>query len=442
MRRRAKSWSLEGKLAGLLSALLLVAAAAGAALEKALHDAVLATLSVFTVGVLILVWLARRIMRPIRKLLRAVSGAVGSYRDGDFSLSLVVDREDELGALQSAHNELGRALREQRANIVQRELLLETVTQHSPVALVLVDVYQRVVYSNLAARHLLRNGRSLVGLDFTRLLHEVPEAVRAAISGNQDCLFSVDLDGSEETFHLSRQSFMLQGIRHKLYLLKRITREISRQEIGTCKKVIRVLSHEINNSLAPISSLAKSGAEVARRGQTGELDEIFAAIGERADHLDQFIQGYAAFAKLPTPRPEWVEWSDLIDEVILQEHCRVVGDLPVERGWFDRSQISRALVNLLKNAYEAHGAAAEAELAVFDSNTEHHVEVRDRGPGMSDEVMSQALLPFYSTKRDGTGLGLALVREITEAHGGHVRLSNRDNGGLCVALILPRRRLQ
>jgi signal transduction histidine kinase len=198
-----------------------------------------------------------------------------------------------------------------------------------------------------------------------------------------------------------------------------------------------VLSHELNNTLAPIASLAQSGADMAHRRQTPELSEVFNTIGERAEHLHQFITGYAQLAKLPTPRLEPVEWRDLIGEVVAQQACRVTGPLPPKPGYFDRAQIAQALINLIKNAHEAGGPAESVELAIDQNGAEHRIRVSDRGPGMRANVMSQALLPFYSTKRSGTGLGLALVREIAEGHGGHIQLSNREGGGLCAILTLP-----
>ena len=437
MRIGSRSLSLEGKLAAMLFAVGLGAALAGAALSRWLADSTLALCLVGAAGFVPALWLARRAMRPVRRLLRALSGAVASYRDGDYSLSLGVDREDVFGALLRAHNELGRALREQRSHLVQRELLLETVTQNSPVVLVLVDHHQHVVYANIAARHLFNEGKSLLGEDFGVLLQRYPEALRTAAASGADTLFSVEIEEVEETFHLSQRPFLLQGRPHRLYLIKRLTRELSRQEVSTWKRLIRVLSHELNNSLGPIASLAHSGAQFARRGDVEALDGVFATISERAEHLHQFISRYAAFARLPAPRPESVEWAGFIDDLLRVQRARLVGPPPAQPGWFDRAQVTQALINLLKNALEAEGPPEDVELEITLVGTEQRIEVRDRGPGMSETVLTQAVLPFYSTKRNGTGLGLALAREIAEAHGGRIRLSNRDGGGLAVLLALP-----
>jgi nitrogen fixation/metabolism regulation signal transduction histidine kinase len=431
------TFSLEGKLTALLLGAFAAGALLAAVLTGWLGSLPLSLLAVVLVGLLPLLLVARRAVAPVRRLLRALSSAVASYRDGDFSLSLVVDRHDELGGLIEAHNELGAALRDQRQQLVQRELLLETVTQNSPVALLLVDSHQRVVYSNLAARHLLHEGRSLQGADFDAVLSRCPPELREAVSARDDRLFPVQIAGNEEIFHLSQRNFNLRGRGHRLLLLKHLTRELSRQEVAIWKKLIRVLSHELNNSLAPISSLANSGAELARRGDAAALPGVFTTIAERAAHLHHFIAGYAEFARLPAPRLEAVSWAEVIDDLRRQLEFRVVGALPSQHPGVDRAQIEQLLINLLRNAREAGGDPAGVELAIVAAGNEQQLEVRDRGPGMSEAVLTQALLPFYSTKREGTGLGLALVREITEAHGGRVRLTNRGDGGLSVTVSLP-----
>ena len=383
------------------------------------------------------IWLAGRAMAPVSRLLRALEGAVASYRDGDFSFSIAASRRDELGQLIRMHNDLGHTLREQRQHLAQRELLLDTVVQNTPVALVLTDASGRVAYANIASRHLFNEGRSLVGLDFAGLLVNAPEVLRQAVDSGEDALLTVEMDGSEETFHLSQRAFRLQGRAHRLHSFRRMTRELSRQEVAIWKRVIRVISHELNNSLAPISSLAHSGAELARRGDVERLPNVFATIGERARHLHGFISGYASFAKLPTPRPVLVDWPAFLDGLSLHCQYRLVTPLSARPGQFDPAQVEQVLINLIKNAHEAGGADEDVTLSILEAANELRIDVSDRGPGMSDAVLSQALLPFYSTKRSGTGLGLALAREITEAHGGRVLLANREGGGLRVTLLLP-----
>ena len=437
--RSMRPFSLEGKLAALLAAILIAASLTTALIANWLSSPWYAAGAAILLLALPLLSISRATVSPLQSLLRALSGGVSRYRDGDFSTSLAEPHDDDFGELVAAHNELGRVLREQRQNLVQRELLLDTMVQNSPTALLLVDGTGFIVYANLAARSLLNGGSAMNGLAFDKLAAECPPPLRAALDAHQDGLFSVDIEGETETFHLAQKHFRLHGRDHRMFLIKRLTRELSRQEVQTWKKVIRVISHELNNSLAPISSLAHSGRELSRKGDASRLGPVFDTIEDRARHLHGFIGGYAEFARLPQPRIEEVAWKAFLEHLEKQYPFRLIGQPPAKPGTFDPAQIEQVLINLLKNAHEAGGAGDAVELAIGMRGNETRIEVRDRGSGMSETVLANALLPFYSTKRSGTGLGLALAREISEAHGGRLTLANREGGGLAVTMILPNR---
>ena len=402
------------------------------------HPALAALLAV-ALAAPIAVAAARLFLAPILGMLRALAGTVISYRDGDYSFGLHWSRDDELRDLVAAHNGLGEVLREQRLGLVQRELLLDTMVQHTPVAMLLVDPAGKAVFANVAARQLLNQGRRLEGMAMETLLAATFPSLRDAFARGGDGLFTAGRGGEDEDeiYHLARRGFTLNGRRHELFLLRHLTTELRRQEVQTWKKVIRVISHELNNSLAPVASLAASAAELVRRGQVQRLPEILATVEERARHLERFIEGYARFAKLPAPRPETVPWPSFVAALQLQVPFRVAGTLPPLAGRFDASQMQQALINLLKNAHESGSPPEGVTLEVRRAAEGWIVEVADRGSGMTETVMANALVPFYSTKRSGTGLGLALAREIAEAHGGRIALANREAGGLAVTLYLP-----
>lgn len=462
MRSRGPIHSLQARLALLLLAIVVLAGLLHAALvqwplpsllgllHRRLGWSVSAPLpgSAAALGwtlLLLLPWvlvLSAYATAPLHHLLRALQGAVLSYREGDFSMSIRAQGHGELGELLRLHSELGHALREQRQQLAQRELLLDTVVQNTPLALLLCDVCAgasgRVVYANIAARQLLAQGRSLVGTPLDTLLADASPDLRDAVASQQDQLFSItDDSGHEEHFHLSQRALLLQGTTHRLILLRRMTRELAREEVASWKRVIRVISHELNNSLAPIASMAHSGRLLAEQGRTDKLKLVFDTIDDRAQRLKGFLEDYARFAKLPRPRLENVEWAPFLAGLQAAVAVRLSEPPPTRAGRFDAAQIQQVLINLIKNAHESGSAAEAVTLAVRDEGSVFVLRVLDRGPGMSETVLANALLPFYSTKSEGTGLGLTLCREIVEAHEGRLVLANREGGGLEVRLILP-----
>ena len=429
-------WSLAARLAAAL-ALTAACAAAATAIAARWLAAPAAALIGFAAALLPALWLARRAPRRWLRVLQALRDGIVSLRDRDFSVSVAAVEDAELNGLIGAYNSLGELLRRERLDLYQRELLLDTVIQTTPLAMLLTEERERIGYSNVAARQLLRAGRKLEGLTLAAVLSDAPAALAAALAGGGDTLFTMDVAGEPEVYHLSQRAFLLNARPHRLVLLKQLTRELAAQEVAVWKKVIRVIAHELNNSLAPITSLAHSGRLLAGEPPEPRLARVFDTIGERAAHLATFIDGYARFAKLPRPRPEPVPWAPFLARLEGTLSFRLEGALPAESGSFDARQLEQVMINLLKNAAESGSAPDEITVAVQRAASGFRIEVADRGAGLSGETLRDALLPFYSTKPAGTGLGLTLCREIVEAHGGRLSLANRAGGGALVSVWLP-----
>jgi two-component system nitrogen regulation sensor histidine kinase NtrY len=429
-------WSLAGRMA---AALAVTAALAAAITAVSVHwlTPFTAALTALLLTLPLLLWLARRVTRPWVRVVRAVCDGIFSLRDHDFSVSVGSTPDLELTALTRAYNSLGELLRRERMDLYQRELLLDTVIQSTPLSMVLTDDAGRIVYSNVAARALLRSGRKLEGLVFAAVLADSPAPLREALGGGGDTLFTMEVAGEAQVYHLSQRGFLLNARRHRLVLLKQLTRELAAQEVTVWKKVIRVIAHELSNSLAPISSLAHSGQLLARAPDSAQLTRVFETIGERAAHLATFIDGYARFAKLPRPRPASVSWAQFLARLEGTLPFRLDAPIPAQPAYFDASQIEQVMINLLKNAAESGSAPLEVTVAVHACTPGFRIEVGDRGGGLSEDTLRDALLPFYSTKPTGTGLGLTLCREIVEAHGGRLSLANREAGGALVTVWLP-----
>lgn len=361
-----------------------------------------------------------------------------NFLDGEYTSLLSYNDDDELGHLSRLYNQTAEKLRAEKHWIYQRELMLDKVLQNSPEVLLLINDREQVVFSNWAARHFFHiNNTRLEGLSLSDLLQRAPAGVSDAIRNAQEGLFSLTNEHDEQqTWHLATGQFLLNNQQHQLYILKQMTRELSRQEVAVWKKVIRIISHELNNSLGPISSMLNSGKLLTEQVQDQRLNRVFNTIEERIQHLVTFVQGYGKFAKLPEPRPSQINLDELAQK--LSEQWTFVYQSPPDACFkADPIQLEQLLINLLKNAHES-GTAPEAVTLKLSKLAENVIiEVLDRGKGMSDSVLSQALIPFYSTKNAGSGLGLALCREIAEAHHGHIALQNRKDGGLCVRVSLP-----
>jgi two-component system nitrogen regulation sensor histidine kinase NtrY len=431
-------WSMAGWVALWLGGVALAGVALTTAAVTLIESRWIAIVSTLLALVPLVAFGASVVTTRWSRTARALSDGIASLRDRDFSMSVTRATADEMGDLVAAYNGLGDKLRVERQSLYQRELMLDTVIQATPLALVLTNDGDTVIYTNSTARQLFAEGRRLEGDRFAGYLERAPAPLREAIERGGDTLFTLELAGEPQVYHVSQRRFLLNALPHRLLLLKQLTREINSQEVATWKKVIRVIAHELNNSLAPISSLAHSGQILAHAPPNPEqLARVFSTIEDRARHLAGFIEGYAQFAKLPHPRIAPVAWEVLVERLRVVVAFTLVGPLPSRVASFDTAQVEQALINLLKNARESGSESAGIELSVQLVPHGFAIDVRDRGPGFTQAALENALVPFYSTKETGTGLGLTLCREIVEAHGGRLRIANRDGGGAVVTLFMP-----
>ncbi|HEX8172671.1 MAG TPA: ATP-binding protein [Thermoanaerobaculia bacterium] len=382
--------------------------------------------------------LSRSLSRTLLRPLVALDDGLRAFRDGDFSMRLAApESDDEVTNVKRLYNEVADTLRAQRTDIYQKELLLDTILQRTPVAVVLVNAADRIVYSNAAARELLAGGGRLDGHRFAEVTQGVVAPVREALLAGRDTIVAMPGEVQDETIHVAQRLFRLNTLEHRLVLVERLTTELRRQEVAVWKKAIRVINHELNNTVAPISSLFHSARIAQQKPERREmLEDIYATIEERLAFLRTFLESYAQFARLPAPRKERTTWRALLNDVRALYAFDAAGDVDAE-AFVDVAQMQQVLINLVKNAHESGSEPAKISVTVRRTPESTLVRITDAGRGMPDAVLRQALVPFYSTRTGGTGVGLALSNEIIEAHGGRLRLQSREGEGTVVTIALP-----
>jgi two-component system nitrogen regulation sensor histidine kinase NtrY len=376
------------------------------------------------------------VVRP-GEVARAVGDGLLAYTEQDYSIRLTADVEDPWDLLRR-FNGLGDALRRTHNDLYQKEMLLETVLGATPTAIVLDNEAGRIVYANGTARELLGDGQPLEGRTFAELVAELAPEVGDALAQPVDALFSVEGE-QHAVYDVARRFFDINSQRHRLTMIRPLGRELERRDAEAWKSAVRVIGHELNNSLAPISSFVHSARSLVEGPKADKLRVVLDIVEERTRHLTTFLEGFARLARLPRPTPEEVAWQPFLYGVQGVHAFTLAGKLPSTPGWFDRAQMQQVIINLVKNAHEAGSPLDKVELSVAPHDGGTKIQVLDRGQGMTEEVRRRALLPFYSTKKTGGGIGLALSREIVDAHGGRLSLAARDGGGTIVELWLPGR---
>jgi nitrogen fixation/metabolism regulation signal transduction histidine kinase len=378
-------------------------------------------------------YLRRRVIFPLYTL----SNLLEALREGDFSLrGTRARRGDAIGEVVWEVNALSETLRQQRLRVEETLALLTKVMATVDIAIFAFDSQQRLRLINPA-------GERLIGRRADQAQGQSAEAL-----GLDDCLavpsattLKRAFAGGSGAFDVRRATFREGGVRNDLLAITDLSRALREEERQAWQRLIRVLGHELNNSLAPIKSMAATLADlVARDPPPPDWREDAAGglnvIADRADALARFMAGYTALAKLPPPRKRPINLVELATRVRVLE-TRVplhLGALTETRLEVDPDQLEQALINLVKNAAEASLATGGGvTLRVLREPGRAILEVEDEGPGLSGT--ENLFVPFFTTKPGGSGIGLVLARQIVEAHGGTLALHNRRDRSGCIARV-------
>src|SRR5438094_5039231 len=387
------------------------------------------------------VWLAcasivkRAVVRP----LQTVSNVRAALRERDYTLrARGSNPEDALGLLLLELNSLGDDLRAQRLGALEATALLRRVMEEIDVAIFAFD-------SAHALRLVNRSGAALLGRAPEQLLGRDASSLGldSSLAGDTPRVDTLTFPGRAGRWEVRRGTFRQGGLPHQLLVLADVSRALSDEERQAWKRLIRVLSHELNNSLAPIKSIADSLLaliirEPAPPDRSEDLRKGLGVIASRSESLSRLMAAYARLARLPPPRLESIAIQDWVRRVVALETRRPVTIRPGPNVAIqaDGGQPDQLLSNLVRNAVDATLDAGAVEVGWETRNGQLEVWVRDEGAGLADTA--NLFVPFYTTKPDGSGIGLALSRQIAEAHGGAVTLSNRVTGPGCEArLSLP-----
>lgn len=356
----------------------------------------------------------------------------------DFTSTFRPVGQPEMDALIGVYNRMIGELRSERLRLQEQHYFLDQVLSASPAGVVTLDFDGRVSAANPAAARLLgRAPEALAG----RRLDELPGALGAELSvlpAGESRVLALGI----RRLKASRGELYDRGFPRSFYLLEELTEELRASEKAAYEKLIRTLSHEVNNSIGPVLSLLESIREDGGAGEAADredLDRALAVAATRLDHLRAFMRGYADVVRLPPPERRPCDVATLVEEILLLLRPELARRRiawawderreapPVE---LDRNQIEQVLVNVLQNAMEAIGEDGRIGVGLTLESPAHPVlAIRDTGAGISEDARNRLFTPFFSTKRNGRGLGLTLAHEILSQHGFDFALESCPEGG-------------
>lgn len=394
------------------------------------------------VAVVALAWnliIAGAVRGELLRHVRTLSNLVESIRTQDYSMKGARARErGELAELYQQVNALTDSLKSSRQSEQQLLNILEKVVSQINVAIVVCDSSDKIRLVNQLAVALLKSSADdLIGLDFAAtVLAQLPLS-------DQPELVDFCFPGTDGRWQVSQHFYRHHGIASRIVFIADLKQVLSDEEIAAWQRLIRVISHEVNNSLTPITSLCQTLTNLLSRPDSAkngdDVREGLSVIAERAAGLKEFISVYARLARLPEPHRILFPAGDLISKLrgIFADTALTILPFSDITLFGDPVHLEQALINLIKNALEANpGSAPPAQLSFHIGDGLCEFQVVDNGPGISNP--ENLFVPFYTTKSDGAGIGLVLCRQIATKHHGHVSLANRSDGfGAIAKFVLP-----
>jgi nitrogen fixation/metabolism regulation signal transduction histidine kinase len=381
--------------------------------------------------------LREHVVRPLGTL----ANMLAALREGDFSIrARVTDGSDPLSLAFMEVNALEELLRNQRLGAVEATETLRKVLEEIDVAVFAFDPDRTLRIVNRTAEQLLAQPAA-------RLIGKTANELRLAdtLTGIAPRTLEVSFPGGTGRWELRRSVVRQEGYPLQLIALSDLSRALREEERQAWKRIIRVLSHEINNSLAPIKSISGSLQRMLGRSElpddmSEDVERGLEVISSRAEGLGRFMASYAKLARLPSPDLADVRVAPLVRGVADLE-TRIAVEVHAGEDFTiraDPDQIEQALINLVRNAVDATLEAQGSRVTIrwYVEADKLHLLVEDEGPGLADT--GNLFVPFYTTKQGGSGIGLVLSRQIAEGHGGSLVLENRHEArGARARMVLP-----